>query len=337
MKEKELLNQMQQLIKTYDIINNQKTTITFLEALDKWLKYKSNILEPNTIDNYKLTINKHLIPFFKNKNISSINKEDIENYIETKKSEGLSNNTINHHLSYMSSLFNYCCKNNLVNYNVLQLIEKLSKDKYVPSFLSTSNALKFCSIFKDDIIELCVMSAIFLGLRRSEVLGLKWSCIDWNNKTIHINCTLVTTSKGCIVKNNTKSKSSKRTLYIPDVLFFKFKQRYAEVLYYKHKYKIAYNNKYIDFIFTHKNGNIILPDYLSRRFKNIQLQNDLIPIRFHDLRHSCGVILHELGYSLADISKWLGHSSISITSDIYVHLSDERKRNIANSINDLCS
>lgn len=66
-------------------------------------------------------------------------------------------------------------------------------------------------------------------------------------------------------------------------------------------------------------GTLINPDYVTATFKKELKTNDLRPIRFHDLRHSCASILCGLGYSMKDIQTWLGHSNYNFTADTYVH------------------
>lgn len=145
-------------------------------------------------------------------------------------------------------------------------------------------------------MELIVYLTAFYGLRRSEVLGIRWSAIDFENKTITINHKVVTVtdenenSKAktkTITKRKTKNKSSYRTLplfkKIEELLLYTRKMQE----YYMSIFKDSYNKKYKDYVCLDELGNLRKPDYVSHKFKQILRNNNLREIRFHDLRHSC--------------------------------------------------
>ena len=178
--------------------------------------------------------------------------------------------------------------------------------------------------------------AAFYGLRRSEAIGLKWSAIDFQQKTITIRHTVTqmcVDGKSILVeKDRTKTKSSYRTL--PLVPPF-------EELLYKLKYQQetnrslcgkSYNNKYNDYIYVNELGELIKPGYITQRFPQFLRKKGMKEIRFHDLRHSCASLLYSNGVSLKEIQEWLGHSDISTTSNIYTHLDFSSKIASANAI-----
>ena len=90
-----------------------------------------------------------------------------------------------------------------------------------------------------------------------------------------------------------------------------------------------------DYIFKWADGRPYDPDYITHRFKKDLKKHNLKIISFHGLRHSCGSLLNEQGYTLKDIQEWLGHADIQTTANIYLHLDTKRKENIANSISDV--
>jgi len=94
-------------------------------------------------------------------------------------------------------------------------------------------------------------------------------------------------------------------------------------------------NDYIDegYIFTHVDGRLILPNYVTKYFKWLLEKNNLPIIRFHDLRHSSGSYLLYLGFSMKEIQSWLGHGDMGTTMNIYAHLDVSAKQNIAESLN----
>ena len=189
---------------------------------------------------------------------------------------------------------------------------------------------------KGDLLELPIMLAAFYGLRRSEVLGLRWDAIDFDKKTITIKHTVTQTNldgkRVIIEKDRTKTKSSYRTLPLvkpfEDALLRKREEQ-------EQNRKLcgrSYDKSHLDYINLNEIGKLITPGFLTQHFPIALERNGLRKIRFHDLRHSCASLLYAHGVSLKEIQEWLGHSDISTTSNIYTHLDYSSKVASANAI-----
>ena len=88
-----------------------------------------------------------------------------------------------------------------------------------------------------------------------------------------------------------------------------------------------------DYVFTWDDGKMFRPDYITRAFQKVLERNNLPMMRFHDLRHSTASILYDKGWDIKDIQSWLRHSSIDVTSDIYTHITEDRKSKMAEELN----
>lgn len=183
-------------------------------------------------------------------------------------------------------------------------------------------------------MELPVLLAAYYGLRRSEVIGLRWQSVDFINKCITISHTIevirVDGEHQVIAKDRTKNKSSCRTLpLIPAVeaALRKAKARQDE------KRRLcgrSYCRDYLEYVCVDEMGKLILPDYVSSRFREVLEKSEMRRIRFHDLRHSCASLLLANGISIKEIQLWLGHSNFSTTANIYAHLDMSSKQAAAN-------
>ena len=174
-----------------------------------------------------------------------------------------------------------------------------------------------------------IKTAIIYGLRRSELLGLKWDSIDFENNVLTIKHTVVKIYE-TVEKDKAKSKSSYRSFpLLPEMrdLFLELKQEQREN-------KRLFGKCYIenDYVFCWPDGHPVTPDYVSHRFGKILKNHNLPHIRFHELRHSCASLLINNGCGLKEVQEWLGHSDISTTANIYGHLEKQRKQAMAQKL-----
>ena len=136
-----------------------------------------------------------------------------------------------------------------------------------------------------------------------------------------------------IFNNETKNNSSERIIVIPE----RVRQELIRLKHRQENNKLTnrdYDMTYDGYVCVTDNGKLLDPNYVTKTFK--QLSTDYgKPCRFHDLRHSVATYLYsEFGYDIKDIQVFLGHSNISTTGDIYMHISDNRKRGMAEAVNE---
>ena len=168
------------------------------------------------------------------------------------------------------------------------------------------------------------MVAAFYGLRRGEVIGLKWDAIDFERGTITIKRTVTTINVDGrdvdLEQDSAKTKSSLRTL----PLVGQFKEYFMQVRQAQEVNKRicgnCYNYDYDGYVFVDEMGERMRPGYLTTSFPKFLESHGMPHMRFHDLRHSCASLLLANGVPLKHIQEWLGHSDFSTTANIYAHL-----------------
>ncbi len=158
---------------------------------------------------------------------------------------------------------------------------------------------------------------------------MKWDCIDFENMQFEIKHTVVSYG-GRIEKDKTKNQSSRRIYPLSDdvasiLLDIKEAQRQNSKLFGKGYFES-------DYVFTWADGRPIPPDHVSHKFNKLLKKHNLPHIRFHDLRHTCASLLLSNDSTLKDVQAWLGHSSITMTADVYGHLDPQRKKYIGNKM-----
>jgi integrase len=180
-------------------------------------------------------------------------------------------------------------------------------------------------------METPITIALYLGLRRSEVIGLRWRDVDFDNDTISISNTIVRT-KSIIEDEHTKSLASKRILSMHPALKQHLLKEYNQQLVLASKLGEDYQDT--NSSVTHvcvwktngKQGRVFLPCYISKHFHALLEKNELPVIRFHELRHTAGSILINSGASIKQVQKYLGHEKASVTLDTYIHINQSKHK-----------
>lgn len=308
------------------------SNVPMWQLMEMWLESVKLEVRPSTYKNYKLVVEAHIIPYFKKHNIKA--KDLLPRHLEcyyAEKLESLSRNTVHKHHSNIFSALEYARKNRIVTVNVAADIKfKKAKTRKVGRFYTLQQIERLLWAVRGDKIEVPIMLISQLGLRRSEALGLKWDDVDFFNHTLSIHSVVVYIGTESTYVEGTKSESSTRTLSLSSAL----EDYLKKVQYRQAENKKRYGNSYHDdnFICTCENGEVIKPQCLTTRFKKLLKANDLPEIRLHDLRHSAATNLLAQGFSLKDVSEWMGHADISTTANIYGHVLEEHKIGMANAL-----
>ena len=168
------------------------------------------------------------------------------------------------------------------------------------------------------------------GLRRSEVVGLKWSAISFDRKCIEIKHTVTTANldgKEYIVsKDSVKTDSSLRSLPLTGELLDMLKRMKEQQERNRQLFGSAYYEEDRDYIYVDQLGHRIKPGYISETFGDTLKKLKFRHIRYHDLRHTCASMLLAAEVDLKAIQEWLGHSSYATTANLYTHLHSKSKK-----------
>lgn len=319
---------LNQLLIDYQGIESVEPMNTLLsQHIAAWIESNRPNIAVTTYDQYINMLRLHIGPYFDQKKItlSKVSAGDLEDYYTVKISEGLSPNTVIKHHAVIRSALQWAVKHRYIRENVADLANKPDHVKYQGAApYSVEEIGNLLSLTQNEPIAVPIFLASFYGLRRSEMLGLRWSAIDFQNGWIHIDTTVVKQREGdhiltVIRDNTTKTTSSKRSLPLCPQTYQYFwnllqKQRAQWNL-----CGSSYDTRYTDFVCVNEIGTLLQPDYIYQKFQKILQKYGLRRIRYHDLRHSCATIMLYLGYSMKDIQTWLGHSNFNFTADTYVH------------------
>jgi len=307
--------------------------ILFTVFMEEWLEILSLSIAESTYDGYKKTLEKYILPFFEplKLRIRDIEPVHIQRYIRHALSS-VSGNTVRKHMVNISKCLDSAMRQNIIAYNPAKRVDLPKKQKYTGAkFYNEKQIEHLLRVSKGDPLEIVILLTTFYGLRKSEVLGIKWGAIDFENNTIAIKHTVVQGHNKLHRKDSTKNDVSNSVIPLATVIADRLKQWRSQ----QAQHKLLQPNDYIDsdYVCTQIDGSLIKPHYVSDHFKRVLARNNLPHIRFHDLRHSSAGYLKYLGFDLKDIQTWLRHGDIGTTMNIYVHLDMNAKRVIADDLN----
>jgi integrase len=260
--------------------------------------------------------------------IQGFYKEKIENGRLDGKG-GLSAKTVMYIHRVLREALSHAVKQQIIPRNVADFVEVPKLKKYRATVLNEDGVQLLLEAFKDTNYYIAVLLGVGVGLRRGEALGLQWKDIDFENKTIQINRSLLPTENGLIF-HDPKTEGSNRIIVVSNtiinmLLVAKEQQEKSKKLLGE-----AYND--IDLVTCWDDGSPINPTTFSQSFGRTLKRNKLPHIRFHDLRHTNATMMLKQKVSAKVASERLGHSTIGITLDLYSHVLKEMQEEAAEKL-----
>ena len=283
---------------------------TFSTWAIKWLEtYKKGTVKEHTyLFTYKSNVEKYLIPFFGKAHLTDIMQIDIQRYFNTVKKENgepMAKATLDMQRMILKSIFDAAIDNDLCYKNPVKNIKYQRVSKKTEKHVWTKEQAQIAEEYCRDCMRLDIVVYLNTGIRRSELLGLKWSDIDFENNIMHIQRAIVST-KGKIVIDKPKSQTSDR--YIP------FSESFAKYL-----KKFRSDNEYVLGIDGYMSPNTYSSKYFPQFMKELSEMTGVPELSPHELRHTYGTLKREEGVDIYTIQRVMGHSDISVTASIYVH------------------
>ena len=308
-----------------------------------YLAKKRRTIADTTYSGYFYRGNR-IIDFFDEIKVRSVSKVNVEQFMDHLITDCESQErTVKDIKTLLSGIMDQAVKDGLIAINPVKeatmnktLVLKHAKVKNDDDdFFSFQEAQLFRAIAESHELYELFFVTLFFGLRREEVLGLRWSCVDFDAKEFRVNHTV---TKGMTVNrvNSTKTATSARTYPLTEEQVKMFKHLKAKETENRDLFGSAYHDN--DYIFKHEDGSLYYPDYPTKAFGKLIKAHPELPqgITFHGLRKSCVSILVHEGYDVKRIQKWVGHADIDTTLKIYAKVKDkEAKQEILNGMNNI--
>ncbi len=305
------------------------TSMNFARLLDDWLENKKLCVKESTLSHYKMIIDKHILPLLGSYDISTVNTEIIQQYMNELLYNGYSGKTASDILTVIKSILKYAdCKGYKHNCDLSIITLKNQKSNVETLTLFEQQKLSNYLVKNINYKNFGILLCLYTGIRIGELCALKWSDIDIRERILRVDKTMIriqnnySTQKDCnktsIIITSPKSEDSVRTIPIPDFVVNILK-------------KLRRNPD--TYVLTGSYDNYVEPRNMQYYFKTVLKKCEIRDVKFHILRHTFATRCVENGFEIKSLSEILGHSSIKITLDKYVHSSMDLKRKNMDKLN----
>ena len=312
----------------------------------EYLSIQKTSLSPTTYVLYERIIEQHILPGFGRMRLRDIKTYHVQDFImnlnsmprNDGKAGHLSPATVKRYTSVLRSMLTMAYKMYYMDDDV-GISRRLTfpKEKYqeVEVFTIEETRAIFDAVKTEPInIRVLIELALFTGMRRGEIVGLKWSDIDLKNQQLSVKRSIYKPKGEKPLEKEPKSHSSIRTIAIPNCLCSTL-QKYKE---FQSAYALSLGSTWqnLDYVFTDEFGNVMNPNTPTKQFSHFLARHNIRHLKFHCLRHTSATILLANGCDIKTVSARLGHSSIE-TTNIYVHMLESVDKEAAIKFDDLCN
>jgi integrase len=259
-----------------------------------------------TISDYRSTLRVHLVPFFEGRSLDRVDVHHVEAFISAKQREGKAPKSISNYVGLLYSIFAYAEKRGWARLNPVALADKprIEPREADIRYLEIEELESLISAVPDGqlggVERVLYRTAAMTGLRRGELLALRWRDVDWSNGLIRVRRNYTRGEFG-----TPKSRRSSRAVPLADAITGELERHFEQS-------KFTADD---DLVFAHPLlGTVLDPSKLHKRFKKAAERGGLRPVRFHDLRHTFGTRMAAAGAPLRAIQEWMGHRDSRTTS-----------------------
>ena len=306
--------------------------LTVGEVASDWLaEHVAVNRRPRTFENYRHLFCRRVIPAWEKRKVGTITGRDVSRLLAAMRDDGLAETTVSKYRGMLAAFFAYLVKTKVVPENPVLVVETPAGKSKTGAHLEPDEARKLLAACRGERYEPLIVTALFTGLRAGELRGLKWEDWDEGRHVLHVRRQCIKIVGAGYQYTDTKTERSRRTVALaPEVERVLHLQR--EIQAHDRGYPRSRHDRWPGAVFTGPSGCPFDRDVVLGHFRRILARCGLEPRRLHDLRHSHASLLFDLGWDVGAVGEQLGHSSIRVTADTYIHLTGGARRRMADAL-----
>jgi integrase len=307
--------------------------VTLASWLDDWTDkaLEASDRKQATKDLYAMMARAYVKPALGHIELGKLRPSDVEALIVAKRTDGLSASTIRTMYTVLRAALEVAVRDGLIRRNVAAAVKRPAVERTEAAYLSIAEAQKLLAVIKADRLEALYRLMLATGLRRGEALALHWADVDLEGGVLRVRGTLSRTSKGLQI-TEPKTERSRRSVPLPRTAVETLKAHRSRQLAERLMAGPAWQQT--DLVFATEVGTALEPRNVLRRFDALAQRAGLVGVHLHTLRHSAASFLLAAGTHTKVVQEHLGHSSYSITADIYSHVAPAQAREAADRLDE---
>jgi integrase len=310
----------------------EPSKLTVGQWLDMWTADYLGAVKPGTVESYKYHVERNIKPALGSAKLQKLAPHHIQSlYNDLQRKSGLSPKTIKNlhgvlHKAFKQAVALGYLQRNPADSVVLPRIEKAEMKT-----MQEDDLLRFLQAIAGHQFENLYFVTVFTGMRRGEVMGLTWDCVDFERGFITVNKQLVRNRSGegdSYILASTKNDKPRRITPAPAVLArLRAEQARQEEM--REQAGPMWEGNPSNLVFTTQFGKFQSPLTVYHKYKKLLIEQGLPDLRFHDLRHTYAVNALQSGDDIKSVQSNLGHHTAAFTLDTYGHVTDQMKRDSA--------
>ena len=291
--------------------------LTLEEFFEEWLIARKDSIKPKTLNQYRQIVGSHINPTLGKIKLNELQPAEIQALYNEKVNAGIGTRTVRLIHSVLHCALGHALRLGIIYRNPSDAVYKPKAQKTEMQILDENQVRSFLIAARGKRLEALYKVAITTGLRKGEILALKWSDLDWRSGQLNIQRQVQRVPGSGLVFTEPKTKAGRRMIVLgPDtVLGLKehFKRQLAEIEFMGDKWQDY------DLIFPSSIGTPLSHSNQHKKFKRLLEEANLPNIRFHDLRHTAASLMLKQGISVKVVQERLGHSDAAMTLNVYSH------------------
>lgn len=311
----------------------KSSAVKFKDWINRWVQEYLPNIEETTRAGYKEKIKTCIIPELGNIPLNALKTDHIQSWVNYLREEReLSPKSIKNAFHNVNASLKKAVKLRLIPYNPCEGVELPKLRKYTGKVYTKEQIDDVLKITQNTDMFLPVLLGFCVGLRRGEMLALRWEDVDFETKNLYIHRNMVL-ADGKIIEKEPKSEAGIRHIPVGDRMIKHLKNAHTQYL----QDKLALGKGFFDdgYVIRQKNGKYLRPDSLTQKWGRFIKRNNLPHIRFHDTRHSCATEMIASGIDPKTAQTRLGHADVSITMNIYTHATENANKAAAEKIDEM--
>jgi integrase len=305
--------------------------VSFGEYLKEWLQDREGLIKPKTWDRYRGIIEQHIIPELGHMEISKLNPQNIQRLC-SKLNRQLDPGTVKLVYRVIHTSLERAVRWGQLDRNPAKAVELKKARKKEMKVWNADQVRQFLEFARGHRFYIAYLLAITTGMRRGEILGLRWRDVDFEKSTCSVNQALVYV-KSHPIFTDVKTEKGQRNVDLPETTIRELRNQLERQMYEKKIKGSAYKD--YDLVVCNEDGTPVAKSTFEQAWNSICLRAGVPRIRFHDLRHTHASLLLTQNVHPKIVSERLGHSRTSITMDIYSHLLPGLQREAVNQFEEM--